>query len=446
MKKVLIYLSLIVSILAGLALLSTSNSMAAAEGPTCNFIADATNFSLWKDSANITLAQTFTTTFEKVTKIDVKADSLNDFTGTVTAAIYYEPEMGVAGSTTRTFNNMSSTTDDYEFTFSSPLTVHSGVNYQLVLWLTDKNNTSGTFYWRAVTDGSCYPGGNVKVNTVNNYPNLDFGFQVYGTNDAVVPPAQTPDQSGTTSTAPSTNVSSAIKAPTTLQAEYSSDVTKKGVKLNWKASTTADIDGYNIYRSIVKGKSYSKIGQTDKSTVEFVDQASEASKTYYYVVRAYKGTDESASSNEATLTVPADAGPITPVNFHVLSFTDSRIKVAWDKNPETTVTSYNLTISEGDNQIENVTVNADTLENVFANLKANTEYKISVVASDGAGKTSSPAEIVQKTAAANPDISAGRFEMTTLTWILSGIGIALIGLLILLILRRRRSHKKKVII
>lgn len=443
MKKGLIYLSLGMSLILGLAFLSVNNSEAAAAGPTCNFIPDDHSFTLWNGGTDNTLAESFTTTFDKVTKVDVKADSLNGFTGSVTAAIYYEPEMGVSAITTRTFTNMSTTTEDYEFTFPTAADVHSGVNYQLVLWLTNKAETSGTFYWRSVTDASCYPGGNIKINTTIDWPALDFGFQVYGYNNAT-PPAdvETGDNTGTGNT-PSSNVSSSIAKPTTLAAEYSSDVTKKGVKLTWKASTTSDIDGYKVYRSVTKGKSYAKLTQIGKSILEYTDQTTEAGKTYYYIVRAYSGSAESASSNEASALVPADAGPITPVNFKVLSFTDTRIRVAWDKNPETTVTGYNLTISEGNNQIENVTMKATDTENVFSNLKANTEYKISIVASDGAGKSSSPAELTQRTATKGAEASANKFEMTTLTWILSGVGVALIGLLILLILRRRRLRKSR---
>ncbi len=439
MRKVLILTVLGFSLVFGTFLISVSESNAAAEGPTCNFIPDATNFSLWSGSVNNTLAQTFVTTFDKVTKVDVKADSLGDFNGSITAAIYYEPEMGVAGITTRSFTEALAP-DDYEFTFSSPLDVHAGVTYQLVLWLTDKPNTTGTFYWRVSTDASCYPDGNIKINTVNDYPLLDFGFQVYGYNNAA-PPAGDTTPTATSDTSLSNNVSSSIAKPTTLAAAYQ-DTNPKGVKLTWKASTTADIDGYRIYRSTVKGKSYSKIGQVDKSKLEFVDQAAEASKTYYYIARAYKGAEESASSNEATLTVPANAAPISPQNFRVLSFTDTKIRVAWDKNPEENIASYNLVVTKGEEQVTTATVTAAELEKVFSELQADTEYKITVSAINTAGVSSTPSELTQKTAVAAAEITASKFQMTTLTWILSGIGVALLGLLILLILRRKRLSKK----
>ncbi|MFA7244176.1 MAG: fibronectin type III domain-containing protein [Patescibacteria group bacterium] len=347
--------------------------------------------------------------------------------------------------TTRKFTNMSAM-DDYEFTFNSPFTVHPGVNYQLVLWLTDKNEAdlSGTFYWRVSTDASCYPDGYIKINTINDYPALDFGFQVYGTKASVPADGDNPsDQTEeTTGSTPSENVSSSIAKPTSLAAAYVSDSTPKGVKLTWKASTTTDIDGYRIYRSTVKGKSYSRIGQVEKTKLEFVDQAAEASQTYYYVVRAYKASDESASSNEASLQVPADAAPISPQNLHVVSFTDSKIKVAWDKNPESNITAYTLVIYKGDNVVETVTLPVASTENIFSNLSANTDYRITVLASNDKGISSSVSEITQKTAAGATQVSAGKFEMTTLTWILSGIAVLLIGTLILLILRRKRLAKK----
>ncbi|MFA7244175.1 MAG: hypothetical protein WC080_02730 [Patescibacteria group bacterium] len=43
MKKVLVYVGLVLSIVAGLVLFASNDSKAAAEGPTCNFIPDNTN-------------------------------------------------------------------------------------------------------------------------------------------------------------------------------------------------------------------------------------------------------------------------------------------------------------------------------------------------------------------------------------------------------------------
>jgi len=147
--------------------------------------------------------------------------------------------------------------------------------------------------------------------------------------DTVVPTPTTPgtpatdsttstDTLSTTSETPAASVSATIAKPTDLKAAYD-----KTVILSWKASTTTDIDGYKVFRSETKGKDYSKVGQTEKAVVSYSDGTVTAGKTYYYVVRAYKGSSQSASSDEASILVPEkEDAPATASTNDIASDSD----------------------------------------------------------------------------------------------------------------------------
>ncbi len=64
------------------------------------------------------------------------------------------------------------------------------------------------------------------------------------------------------------------------------------VKVKWKKVSAAS--GYYVYRKVSGGK-WSKIGTVkNKNTVTYTDKTAKAGKTYYYTVRAYKGSVKSA--------------------------------------------------------------------------------------------------------------------------------------------------------
>lgn len=100
---------------------------------------------------------------------------------------------------------------------------------------------------------------------------------------------------------PVASVVASINKPTELTAVFN-----KTVDLSWKASATSEIDGYKIFRSETKGKNYNKVGQVAKTQTAFSDKTVLAGKTYYYIVRAYKGSDQSDSSNEASVEITAE--------------------------------------------------------------------------------------------------------------------------------------------
>ncbi len=77
------------------------------------------------------------------------------------------------------------------------------------------------------------------------------------------------------------------------------------VSLNWTASTSANVTGYNVYRGTQAGGPYTKITPSPIAGTTYTDLAVVAGQTYYYVTTAVNsGNVESAYSNQAQAVVP----------------------------------------------------------------------------------------------------------------------------------------------
>jgi len=77
------------------------------------------------------------------------------------------------------------------------------------------------------------------------------------------------------------------------------------VTLNWVASTSSNIAGYNVYRAMTSGGPYTKTNTSLITTTSYVDTSAQAGIIYYYVVTAVDtSNNESINSNEAQATVP----------------------------------------------------------------------------------------------------------------------------------------------
>ena len=75
------------------------------------------------------------------------------------------------------------------------------------------------------------------------------------------------------------------------------------IDLSWTATVDTYATGHRVYRATASGGPYNQIAQiTPRTTATYNDAP--AVGTYYYVVRAYYQSWESANSNEASATVP----------------------------------------------------------------------------------------------------------------------------------------------
>jgi Abnormal spindle-like microcephaly-assoc'd, ASPM-SPD-2-Hydin len=77
------------------------------------------------------------------------------------------------------------------------------------------------------------------------------------------------------------------------------------VSLSWTASTSQEISGYNIYRSVKSGGPYSKINSVLNASTQYTDTTVADGQTYFYVTTAVNSSnEESAYSNQTTAVIP----------------------------------------------------------------------------------------------------------------------------------------------
>ena len=75
------------------------------------------------------------------------------------------------------------------------------------------------------------------------------------------------------------------------------------VNLDWDDNTEASLAGYNVYRTIFPGLSYTKLNNEPLKSSEYEDSGLSNGVTYYYIVRAQDTAgNESDSSEEISAT------------------------------------------------------------------------------------------------------------------------------------------------
>jgi fibronectin type 3 domain-containing protein len=102
-----------------------------------------------------------------------------------------------------------------------------------------------------------------------------------------------------------TVTSNATNSPLTISLSGTGvQAVSHSVTLSWTASTSTVV-GYNVYRSTVSGGPYTLLTSSPVTGTTFTDTTVQARVTYYYVVTAVDSSgNESAYSNEASVTVP----------------------------------------------------------------------------------------------------------------------------------------------
>lgn len=115
----------------------------------------------------------------------------------------------------------------------------------------------------------------------------------------------TPQSVGATSGTASFT-SDAANSPTVLSVNGTgTQPVQHSVLLNWTASISPNIDGYNIYRSGKSGGPYSKVNTSLNSGTSYTDTTVANGSTYYYVTTAVdSNSQESTYSNQAQAVIP----------------------------------------------------------------------------------------------------------------------------------------------
>ena len=89
--------------------------------------------------------------------------------------------------------------------------------------------------------------------------------------------------------------------------------TQHQVALTWTQSTTPGIKSNNVYRGTTSGGPYSLIYSSTSAITAYTDTTVTGGSTYYYVVTALIGSEESAYSNQYQADVPV--APVAPTGL-----------------------------------------------------------------------------------------------------------------------------------
>ncbi len=94
-----------------------------------------------------------------------------------------------------------------------------------------------------------------------------------------------------------------VYEPLSAPANLNATAGDASVSLDWDENTEASVVGYNIYRAVIKGLSYTRLNTTPLPDSDYTDQQVSNGSTYYYMVRAQdKGGNESENSVEVAAT------------------------------------------------------------------------------------------------------------------------------------------------
>lgn len=78
------------------------------------------------------------------------------------------------------------------------------------------------------------------------------------------------------------------------------------VSLNWTASTSPSVAGYNVFRGVASGGPYTQLNSSLVPVLSYSDNNVLSGQGYYYVTTAVDvSADQSVYSNEAPATIPS---------------------------------------------------------------------------------------------------------------------------------------------
>jgi alpha-tubulin suppressor-like RCC1 family protein/fibronectin type 3 domain-containing protein len=196
------------------------------------------------------------------------------------------------------------------------------------LLLTASGGTAPYFWNQVSVDGLSLTSSGVLKGTPTSTGTFVLSAQV---TDSTTPTPNTVTQP--------LSITVASQPPTSLAA---GPVTPSSVTLNWTASASGGVAGYNVYRATASGAYTTKLSSVGSGVTTFADTTVVGGTTYYYVVRTVgPGSVESANSNEVTVPVP-NPPPNSPTSLAAGPVTASSVTLNWTASTSGGVLGYNI--------------------------------------------------------------------------------------------------------
>jgi len=169
-----------------------------------------------------------------------------------------------------------------------------GESTTLPVKLTNTGNSSVTVSGVSITGSSAYSvTGGIS------------GVTLAGGQSATLSIVFAPKSTGTFNSTITVVSNATNTAPAIAVSGTGSSSTGHSVALNWSASTSSGVAGYNVYRSTVSGTAFTRINSSPTASLKYTDGSVASGGTYYYVVTAINSSGaESAHSSQTKAVVP----------------------------------------------------------------------------------------------------------------------------------------------
>lgn len=172
-------------------------------------------------------------------------------------------------------------------------------------------------------------------------------------------------------------------APTNLSATVLSTTE---IKLTWQDAADNE-EGFRVYRGATETAVTTLVKEVGAGETQFTDSQLTPNTTYYYQVKAYNATGESAASNLAQgTTLPEATVPVAPSNVQATAISTSEIKLTWQdqSDDEEKFVVYRGTSETNIREIA-ATLNANTTTFTETGLTDDTTYYYLVKAQNATG-------------------------------------------------------------
>ncbi|MEW5766299.1 MAG: Ig-like domain-containing protein [bacterium] len=290
----------------------------------------------WQDnSANETgfyvERRTSSTTYTVVQTLGAGTTSWSNTNLTSNTTYYYRVQAfhswnGCAGNNSNYSNVAAATTSATPPAAPTNLDVVVISSTQLRLsWQDNSDNETGFSIERKTTGGvfseiTTVSAGTTTYNDTSLTPATTYTYRVRAFNGAGYSGYSNEDSAATEEAPPN--------APTNLSAQAASS---SQINLAWQDNST-DENGFKIERSL-EGINFTQIATAPANSTSYADQGLTKTTTYYYRVRAYRGTFNSDYSNTTSATT-LDTVPSNPGNLNATAISNTRIDLSWQDNSD----------------------------------------------------------------------------------------------------------------
>ncbi len=258
----------------------------------------------------------------------------------------------------------------------SDLTATTAGSSQIDLeWTDNSGDEEGFIIQRSITSGS----GFVDVDTVGADSSIfsDVSLNEYTTYYYKVAAYNANGRSDSNEA----NAATSLAAPSGLSATTMSNTR---IDLEWTDNSGLE-DGFKIELKNGPGGSYVQVATVGASVTSYMSTGLDPNTTYYFRVRAYKSSDNSAYSNEDSATTYPNP-PAAPSSLTATAVSNSQINLSWsDHSNNETGFKIERKLTSGINFTQIDTVAAGVTSYASTGLTATTSYTYRVRAYNAGG-------------------------------------------------------------